>query len=139
MAATPPPIQVHLCVQGAEDAIVFYEKAFGGECIFKRLADDGKRVLHARMALFDSEIMMHDEFPEYRGHLMSPLSRGGASIAININLAAPSAVDAAVARAEKAGAEVIFHASDMFWGARYGQVRDPFGHNWAFNAPLRTA
>jgi PhnB protein len=24
----------------------------------------------------------------------------------------------------------------MFWGARYGRVRDPFGHIWAFNAPL---
>jgi PhnB protein len=135
----PPPIQVHLCVKGAENAIAFYEKAFGGACVFKRLTDDGKRVMHARMALFDSEIMMHDEFPEYAGNLMSPVSRGGASIAININLAEPSRVDAAVARAEKAGAEVIFQASDMFWGARYGQVRDPFGHIWAFNAPIPAA
>jgi len=23
-------------------------------------------------------------------------------------------------------------ATDMFWGDRYGQVRDPFGHEWSF-------
>jgi PhnB protein len=28
-------------------------------------------------------------------------------------------------------------AQDTFWGARYGRVRDPFGHVWAFNAPLK--
>ena len=22
-------------------------------------------------------------------------------------------------------------AADMFWGDRYGQVEDPFGHNWS--------
>jgi len=25
---------------------------------------------------------------------------------------------------------------DMFWGARYGQLRDPFGVRWSFNQPL---
>jgi PhnB protein len=28
---------------------------------------------------------------------------------------------------------------DMFWGSRYGRVRDPFGHVWAFNAALKPA
>jgi PhnB protein len=23
-------------------------------------------------------------------------------------------------------------AEDMFWGDRYGVVRDPFGHSWSF-------
>ena len=39
-------------------------------------------------------------------------------------------------RAEAAGAEIFMPASDVFWGARYGRLRDPFGHVWAFNAPL---
>jgi PhnB protein len=25
---------------------------------------------------------------------------------------------------------------DAFWGARYAQVRDPFGHAWSFAHPL---
>jgi PhnB protein len=73
-------------------------------------------------------VMLHDEYPEFGGDVLSPSSRGGASVAININLPKPAA---------SAGAEVVMAAQDVFWGARYGRVRDPFGHVWAFNAPLR--
>ena len=31
----------------------------------------------------------------------------------------------------EAGAEVIMPLADAFWGDRYGQVRDPYGHIWA--------
>jgi PhnB protein len=56
---------------------------------------------------------------------------------ININVPRPGDVDAAIAKAKSAGAEVLSSPQDTFWGARYGQVRDPFGHIWAFNAPLQ--
>jgi PhnB protein len=132
----PPPIQAHICVKGGLEAIDFYKKAFGAECPFHQLAEDGKRVMHANVELFGSEVMLHDEFPEMGGDVLSPSSRGGASMAININLPKPADVDAAVSRASSAGAEVVLPAQDTFWGARYGRVRDPFGHVWAFNAPL---
>jgi PhnB protein len=132
----PPPIQAHICVKGGLEAIDFYKKAFGAECPFHQLAEDGKRVMHANIELFGSEMMLHDEFPEMGGDVLSPSSRGGASMAININLPKPADVDAAVSRASSAGAEVVLQAQDTFWGARYGRVRDPFGHVWAFNAPL---
>jgi PhnB protein len=45
--------------------------------------------------------------------------------------------DAAIARAEAAGATVTMAAHDAFWGDRYGQVKDPFGHNWSIAHPLR--
>ena len=38
-------------------------------------------------------------------------------------------VDATVARAVAAGATVTMPVADMFWGDRYGQLRDPFGHS----------
>jgi PhnB protein len=44
-----------------------------------------------------------------------------------------------VKRAADAGASVTMPPDDMFWGSRYGRVRDPFGHVWAFNAPLKPA
>jgi PhnB protein len=134
-----PPLQAHLCVHDGRAAIAFYESAFGGVCTFHQMADDGARVLHANITLFSAEIMVHDEFPELGGYVMSPASRGGASIALNANLPSPPDVDAAIARATAAGADVILPASDTFWGARYGRVRDPFGHVWAFNAPLPRA
>ncbi|MFC5826955.1 VOC family protein [Nonomuraea insulae] len=35
------------------------------------------------------------------------------------------------ARAVAAGAEVEMPVREMFWGERYGVLRDPFGHRWA--------
>lgn len=135
----PPAIQAHICVKGGDEAIAFYEKAFGGVCTMKHMADDGVRVMHANIEMFGGEVMMHDEFPEFGGSIMAPPSRGGVSMAININLPRPTDVDSAIVRAEAAGAEVIMPAEDAFWGARYGRIRDPFGHVWAFNAPLSGA
>ncbi len=135
----PPVIQAHLCVKGGTDAIAFYAKAFDSECTFRQMAEDGVRVLHANLALFGGEVMLHDEFPEFGSDILAPASRGGASVAININLPTPAEVDAAITRAQSAGAIVILHPSDAFWGARYGRLRDPFGHVWAFNAPLQAS
>lgn len=36
-----------------------------------------------------------------------------------------------------AGATVTMPAMDAFWGDRYGQVQDPFGHHWSFSTPLK--
>ena len=45
--------------------------------------------------------------------------------------------DAAWAKALAAGATVEMPIADMFWGDRYGQLRDPFGHLWSVGSPLR--
>ena len=66
--------------------------------------------------MFGGEVMIHDEFPEHHGNVLSPLGRGGASVTINIDLPKPSDVDTAVARAEVAGATVILEPDDMCWG-----------------------
>jgi PhnB protein len=131
-----PPIQAHICVKGGNAAIDFYVEAFGAVPVMKHMAEDGVRVMFASLEMFGGEILMHDEFPEFGGDVMSPPTVGGASVGISINLPASVQVDAAMVRAEKAGAKIILPAQDVFWGARYGRVRDPFGHVWAFNAPL---
>jgi PhnB protein len=40
-------------------------------------------------------------------------------------------VDATVAKAVAAGAKLTMPVTDMFWGDRYGQLEDPFGHHWS--------
>ncbi len=135
----PPRIQAHICVKGAPEALAFYQQAFGGVCTFKQMAKDDERVLHANVELFGGEVMLHDEFPEYGGDVLAPSSLGGASVALNVNLPTPAEVDAIVAQAKAAGATVTCEPADMPWGARYGRVRDPFGHVWAFNAPLKAS
>lgn len=132
----PPPIQAHICVVNGEAAIKFYAMAFGAACTFSQKSEDNQRILHANLEIFGSEIMLHDEFPEWPVDVLSPNTRGGASVAININLPAPQEVDAIVERACRAGAEITSAPEDQFWGSRYGRIRDPFGHIWAFNAPI---
>ena len=35
------------------------------------------------------------------------------------------------------GCTIIMDISDQFWGDRYGQLRDPFGHRWSIGSPLK--
>jgi len=135
----PPPIQAHICVKGAADAVAFCEEAFGAVCTMKHMTDDGRRVMHSNLKMFDGEVMMHDEFPEFGDDVRAPAGSGSASMTIHVNRPQPAEVDAIVARAQTAGAGVILEPQDAFWGARYAKVRDPFGHVWAFNAPLKNA
>ncbi|WP_429814981.1 VOC family protein [Ensifer sp. B1-9] len=131
-----PPIQVHLCVKDGMAAIAFYEKAFGAQNTFCQLAEDRKRVMHSNLSVFGGEIMLHDEFPEFGGSVLSPETIGGTGVAISINLPAAAAVDAAYDRAIAAGASTVLEPQDTFWHARYARIQDPFGHVWAFNAPV---
>jgi len=40
-------------------------------------------------------------------------------------------VDKLFNQAVDAGAKVIMPLMDAFWGDRYGQLEDPFGHRWS--------
>jgi len=40
-------------------------------------------------------------------------------------------VDASFKQAVEPGATVVMPPADMFWGDRYGQLKDPFGHIWS--------
>ncbi len=39
-------------------------------------------------------------------------------------------------RATAAGCSPVHPLADQFWGARYGQVRDPFGLRWGISQTL---
>ena len=58
-----------------------------------------------------------------------------APVQITIQLKAPKDVDAVFAQAVKAVATGVAEPADMFWSARFAQLRDPFGHHWMLNAP----
>jgi uncharacterized glyoxalase superfamily protein PhnB len=118
-------ITPHLTVRDAKRAIEFYQKAFGAEVLHVAPAPGGK-VMHAALKIGDSMLMLNDEFPEYGGQLAPPAA--GSAVALHIYL---DNVDAAFARAVSAGATVKMPLMDQFWGDRYGQVVDPFGHRWS--------
>ena len=45
-------------------------------------------------------------------------------------------VDSSFQKAVDLGAKVLMPLADMFWGDRYGQLEDPFGHKWSMATPL---
>jgi len=128
----------HLAVSDGEAAIAFYEKAFGAKLEAKHPAEDGKRLMHAHLTLGAGTLFLHDEFPEFSdqdtGGAKAPTRLGGASCVFHLDV--PDA-DAAWERALEAGAATIMPLDNQFWGARYGQLKDPFGHIWSIGGPVK--
>jgi uncharacterized glyoxalase superfamily protein PhnB len=118
-------ITPHIVVNDGAKAIDFYKQAFGAQELGRHLAPDGKNVMHAQLKIGNSILMMAGEFPP---NCLSPKSRGGTSVFLHIYT---ENADAAYDRAVKAGCKGNMPVSDMFWGDRYGQVEDPFGHLWS--------
>ena len=113
----------YLIVDGAAEAIRFYEQAFGATEML-RLPMGGK-IGHAEIRIGDSYVMLSDEWPDY-GKL-GPKARGGSTSSLMIYL---EDVDAAFERAVAAGATVERPVEDQFYGDRSGTILDPFGHSW---------
>jgi PhnB protein len=128
-------ITPHLTVRDANRAIEFYEKAFGAEVLHVMPAPGGK-VMHAAIKIGDSIVMLADEFPEYGGASASP-SGDSTSCSGDVLHIYLENVDAAFERAVSAGATVKMPVMDMFWGDRYGQLLDPFGHRWSLATHTR--
>jgi len=113
----------YLIVDGAEQAIRFYEQAFGATEVLRMPMGD--RIAHAEIRIGDSHIMLSDEWPDMG--FLGPKARGGATASLMIYL---EGVDAAFARALEAGCTPERPPEDQFWGDRMGTLLDPFGHRW---------
>lgn len=120
-----PTVTPHLVVAGAAKAIDFYKKAFGAEEMMRLAGPDGS-IWHASVLIGGSPVMLVDEFPDMGS--VGPKALKGTPVTIHLNV--PDA-DAFVARAVKAGATIKMPVDDAFWGDRYGQIEDPFGHRWS--------
>ena len=130
MATKPVPegyhtITPYLAVDNAAAAIEYYKKAFGAKERVRMDGPEGK-IAHAELEIGDSLVMLSDPFPQ--GTTKSPKELGGTTAGVFMYV---EDVDAAVKQATDAGAEVTMEVSDMFWGDRFGSVRDPFGHEWS--------
>jgi PhnB protein len=126
----------HLAIKdrrGAE-AVAFYKAAFGAEeAMPPLLADDGERILHAHLRINGGSVMLNDEFPEY-----VECPDVGPPSGVTLHLQVTNA-DAVWNRATQAGAQPTMPLADQFWGDRYGQLKDPFGHSWSVGGPAQAA
>ncbi len=125
----------HLIVSDGAAALKFYQEVLGAEEGHTMMAPDGRRVMHGELTLDGHKIFLSDEFTAAEGgKCQTPQTLGGSSVRITLQT---DDADAVVERAVARGAEVIMPVQDMFWGGRYGQIRDPFGHIWGINQQLQ--
>jgi uncharacterized glyoxalase superfamily protein PhnB len=121
----------HLVCEGAADALEFYKKAFNAVETMRMPAPNG-RLMHAAITIGASTLMLADDFPEHGG--LGPKALKGSPVTLHIT--SPD-VDAAFKQAVDAGASVRMPPADMFWGDRYCQVIDPFGHHWSIATHIK--
>ena len=121
----------HLVCKDAAKAIDFYRQAFGAEEVFRLTAPDGA-LIHASLRVGDSMLLLTDECPPMGAY--GPKKLGGSPVTIHVSV--PDA-DSSFARAVTAGATPRMPVTEMFWGARYGVLQDPFGHSWSIATQVR--
>jgi PhnB protein len=120
-------ITPHIVVRDAAGAIEFYKKALGAKQLGGVFQTPDGKVMHAELQIGDSRVMLADEFPGM-GTCQSPQTLGGTSASLMIY---SENVDRLFDQAVGAGATVAMPLANQFWGDRYGQVKDPYGHLWA--------
>ncbi len=129
-----PPMLPYLTVSDGAAAIEFYKQAFGAIEHARHHMPGSTKVMNAQLSINGGVFMLADDFSqEMNTKSMTPQSLGGTPVMIA--LTCPD-VDVAWERAVAAGAKIGMPLSDQFWGDRWGQVTDPFGHSWSLSYPI---
>lgn len=131
----PPPfrsVTPHIVVKDSAAAIDFYKKAFGAAERLRVPGPNGRGLMHAEIMVGDCVIMLAEEMAERGCH--SPISLNGTPVSLMLYV---EDADAAYEQALAAGAESVMPPQDMFWGDRFSQVSDPFGHRWSIATHVR--
>jgi PhnB protein len=125
----PVPVKgglvAYLALDGAMNAADFYVRAFGAEIAGALPPDAQGRTMHVHLYVNGSSLMLSDVYPEHGHPLQAPQ---GYTLTLMVE-----DIEAWWTRAVEAGATPVMPPTDMFWGDRYAQMRDPFGVLWALN------
>ncbi len=114
-------ITPHMVVSPCNEAIEFYKKAFGAEELM-RMPGPENTIMHSELKIGDSCLMLCDVFPGMHG------PDAGSPVCIHLYV---EDCDKAFKQAIEAGATAEMPPADMFWGDRYGKLKDPYGHSWS--------
>lgn len=115
-----------LAFRDSQKAIEFYKKAFGAK-LLDLFPNPKGGVMHATLKIGNSIIMMGDEITGDDNCAKSAETLGGSPIGFFLYV---TDVDSAFKQAVAAGGEVTMPVTDMFWGDRAGNIKDPFGYSW---------
>ena len=130
-----PTFAPYLVVSNAAEAIEFYKKAFGAEELVRHSAPGSDKLMHAHLVIHGGHLMLSDDFSQMMGGKSeTPEALGGSPVTFHIHT---DNADAVWEQAVAAGAQVAMPLADQFWGDRYGQLRDPFGHKWSIATHIK--
>lgn len=121
----------YLVISGASKALEFYKKAFNAKVLSRNALPDG-RILNAQIRIGDSVVMLSEEFPG--SDAKSPASLGTSTVTLHIY---SKDAEKLWQQAISAGAKVTMPMENQFWGERYGQLADPFGHRWSISKQVK--
>ncbi len=97
------------------------------------MAEGDDRIMHAHLKVNGGSLMLNDAFPEFtEGAADHQAIPAHTTLHLQVDDA-----DAWFDRAVAAGATVSMPLADQFWGDRYGQLMDPFGHSWSIGGPAK--
>lgn len=127
-----PTLTFSIAVPDAARAIEFYQRAFGAVELYRLVDPETQKIGHAELTVGDSLFMVSDEYPAFN---KTPQRLGGVSARFVLMV---DDVDATVARAVAAGAQVKRPPKDQFYGFRSAGIIDPAGHEWMVQEQLET-
>ena len=117
-------ITPQLTVKNASQAIDFYKKAFGATEL-NRMEGPGGSIMHAALKIGDSKFFVNDLMGDGPGPTLTP---GKSPVTVHLYV---SDCDKVYNQAVSAGATATMPVAEQFWGDRYGQLTDPYGHTWS--------
>ncbi len=106
----------YIFADGAEEYVRFLEAAFEAREIGRSTASNG-RIANCQLRFSTTIIMVSEASEQF------PATRAAHYLYV-------ADADAAMTKAERAGAEKIMDIGDMPYGDRQGGVRDPAGNIW---------
>ncbi len=119
----------------AEKAIKLYESALGAKTDrimrfgdipdFKVEPEHKNRVMHAALFIGEGVVMVSDCQPD------QPFASGDN---VHVSLDCDDVADVTKKfEALAVGGKVLMPLQDMFWGAKFGMLKDAYGISWMFN------
>lgn len=127
-------VMPQLVVSPCAEALDFYERAFGAQLGMRMPGPDGL-LMHAEMNIGGSIIMLADEV-SMPGEVVRKSPKNAGAITGGVMLYVED-VDSVFQRALAEGAKSVREPTDEFWGDRFAQLEDPFGHIWSMATHVR--
>ena len=121
----------YLSVVDGPAAMDFYQTACGAQELQREVTPAGKLV-HGRLRIGNSIVMLSDVFEG--SDRAAPSTVGATTVTLHVY---STDVEKLWNRAVAAGAKITMPLDDQFWGERYGQLVDPFGHHWSLSMRIR--